>query len=28
VSRFEDLPEAVFALLAAQTGEFPRKVNR
>ena len=28
VSSFERLPEAVFALLAAQTGEFPRKVNQ
>jgi phosphoglycolate phosphatase len=28
VSSFEHLPEAVFALLAAQKSEFPQKVNR
>jgi phosphoglycolate phosphatase len=28
VSRFGELPEAVFALLAAQRGEFPKKVNQ
>jgi phosphoglycolate phosphatase len=28
VGSFDHLPEAVFALLAAQKGEFPKKVNR
>jgi phosphoglycolate phosphatase len=28
VSSFGELPEAVFALLAAQKGEFPKKVNQ
>jgi len=28
VSSFDHLPEAVFALLAAQKSEFPKKVNR
>jgi phosphoglycolate phosphatase len=28
VSSFDRLPEVVFALLAAQKGEFPQKVNR
>jgi phosphoglycolate phosphatase len=28
VSSFERLPEVVFALLGAQKGEFPQKVNR
>jgi phosphoglycolate phosphatase len=28
VSSFDHLPEVVFALLAAQKGEFPKKVNR